>query len=100
MDSFEIEEIRAREILDCRGDPTVEVDVLTRGQSLGRADVPSGRSRGKHEAFELRDGGDRAHGKGVLKAVKHVNEILAAALKGRQVTRQREIIRSQGGGLL
>jgi enolase len=90
MEQFVIKEIRAREILDCRGNPTVEVDVLTNGGFLGRADVPSGRSTGEHEALELRDGGDRYNGKGVLKAVRNVNEIIAPALKGRDVTKQRE----------
>jgi len=90
MEQFVIKEIRAREILDCRGNPTVEVDVLTNGGFLGRADVPSGRSTGEHEALELRDGGDRYNGKGVLKAVSNVNEIIAPALKGRDVTKQRE----------
>ncbi len=91
MERFEIKEIKAREILDCRGEPTVEVEVRTVGDLLGRADVPSGRSTGKHEAFELRDGEDRYGGKGVLKAVKNVNKIIAPALKGRNVTKQREI---------
>lgn len=90
MEQFVIKEIRAREILDCRGNPTVEVDVLTNGGFLGRADVPSGRSTGEHEALELRDGGDRYNGKGVLKAVRNVNEIIAPTLKGRDVTKQRE----------
>jgi len=90
MEQFLIKEIRAREILDCRGNPTVEVDVLINGGFLGRADVPSGKSTGEHEAFELRDGGDRYHGKGVLNAVRNVNEIIAPALKGRDVTKQRE----------
>lgn len=91
MERFEIKEIKAREILDCRGNPTVEVDVVTRAGVLGRADAPSGRSTGKHEAVELRDGGVRAHGKGVLNAVRNVNEIIAPALKGRDVTKQREL---------
>ena len=91
MESFEIKEVKAREILDCRGNPTVEVDVVTKGCSLGRAQVPSGRSTGKYEAFELRDGNSRYHGMGVLKAVKNVNEIIAPALKGKDVTKQREI---------
>ena len=69
MERFEVEEVKAREILDCRGNPTVEVDVITRQGILGRADVPSGRSTGKYEAFELRDGGDRYRGKGVLQAL-------------------------------
>lgn len=91
MEQFEIKEIKAREILDCRGNPTVEVDVVTKGGVLGRADVPSGRSTGTHEALELRDGGDRAHGKGVLKTVRNVNEIIAPALKRKDVLNQREI---------
>ncbi len=91
MERFEIKEIKAREILDCRGNPTVEVDVVTRTGVLGRADAPSGRSTGKYEAVELRDGGVRAHGKGVLNAVRNVNEIIAPALKGQDVTKQREI---------
>jgi enolase len=91
MERFEVEEVKAREILDCRGNPTVEVDVITRQGILGRADVPSGRSTGKYEAFELRDGGDRYRGKGVLQAVNRINEFLAPALKGRDVTKQREI---------
>jgi len=91
MERFEIKEIKAREVLDCRGNPTVEVDVITMEGVLGRADVPSGRSTGKYESFELRDGGDRYHGKGVLKAVRNVNEIIAPALKGKDVTKQREI---------
>ena len=88
---FKIKEVRAREILDCRGEPTVEVDVLTFGGSLGRASVPSGRSTGRYEAFELRDGGRRYMGKGVLRAVQNVNEIIAPALKGKDVRNQREI---------
>jgi enolase len=91
MERFEVEEVKAREILDCRGNPTVEVDVITRQGILGRADVPSGRSTGKHEAFELRDGGNRYRGKGVLQAVERINEVLAPSLKGRDATKQREI---------
>jgi len=91
LEQFEIKEVKAREILDCRGEPTIEVDVWTEGGFLGRADVPSGRSTGEHEAFELRDGEDRYQGKGVLKAVQNVNKIIAPALKGRNVTKQREI---------
>ena len=91
MERFEIKEVKAREILDCRGEPTIEVDVWTRGGFLGRADVPSGRSTGKHEALELKDDEDRYQGKGVLKAVQNVNKIIAPALKGRDVTKQRAI---------
>ncbi len=77
--SFEIENVHAREILDSRGNPTVEVDVLT-CCGFGRAAVPSGASTGTHEALELRDGDDRYGGKGVLKAVKNVNEIIGPKL--------------------
>jgi enolase len=91
MERFKIREVKAREVLDCRGEPTIEVEVITETGIVGRASVPSGRSRGMHEAFELRDGGKRYHGKGVLKAVRNVNEILAPALKGMDVTKQREI---------
>lgn len=91
MEDSEVREVKAREILDCRGEPTIEVDVWTKGGFLGRADVPSGRSTGKHEAFELRDCNVRYRGRGVLEAVQNVNKIIAPALKGRDVTRQREI---------
>jgi len=91
MDQFEIKKIKAREVLDCRGNPTIEVEVVTKAGVLGIAKVPSGRSTGRHEAFELRDGGKRYYGKGVLKAVKNVNEIIAPALRGKDVTKQREI---------
>jgi enolase len=86
----EIEKIHAREILDSRGNPTVEVDVYT-CCGFGRAAVPSGASTGVHEALELRDGGDRYGGKGVLKAVKNVNEIIAPELLGMDASSQREI---------
>ncbi len=78
-----IEEIIAREVLDSRGNPTVEVDVRLEGGDVGRAIVPSGASTGAHEALELRDG-DKARfgGKGVLKAVQAVNEAIAEALEG------------------
>jgi enolase len=91
LNKFLIREIKAREILDCRGEPTLEIDVLTEGEVLGRADVPAGRSRGKHEAYELRDGGKRYAGKGVLKAIKNVVDKIAPALKGMDVRKQREI---------
>ncbi len=90
MGKLEIKLVRAREILDCRGEPTLEVDVITEG-GFGRADVPVGRSTGEHEALELRDGGRRYLGKGVLKAVQNVNEVIGPALKGKDVTKQREI---------
>ena len=66
--------IHARQILDSRGNPTVEVDVITENGVMGRAAVPSGASTGEHEAVELRDGGKNYMGKGVLKAVENVNE--------------------------
>lgn len=84
-----ISEIFARQILDSRGNPTVEVDVLTDEGALGRAAVPSGASTGIHEAVELRDGDKKKYlGKGVLKAVKNVNEILSPALLGNDVADQ------------
>ena len=77
-----IEDIHAREILDSRGNPTVEVEVLLKSGALGSAAVPSGASTGTHEAVELRDGGKRYLGKGVMRAVANVNTILAPALIG------------------
>jgi enolase len=84
-----IKTVRAREVLDCRGDPTVEVDVITDSGVLGRADVPAGKSTGAHEATELRDGGSRYLGKGVRKAIQNVTELIGPALVGRDVTQQR-----------
>lgn len=87
-----IADIHARQILDSRGNPTVEVDVVTENGFLGRAAVPSGASTGKHEAVELRDGDKSKYlGRGVLQAVKNVNEIIAEQLIGVDVTRQAEI---------
>jgi enolase len=84
-----IAEVFARQILDSRGNPTVEVDVLTDEGALGRAAVPSGASTGIHEAVELRDGDKKNYlGRGVLKAVKNVNNILAPALLGNDVADQ------------
>lgn len=84
-----ISEIFARQILDSRGNPTVEVDVLTDEGALGRAAVPSGASTGIHEAVELRDGDKKKYvGKGVLKAVKNVNDIIAPVLLGYDVADQ------------
>lgn len=78
-----IADIHAREILDSRGNPTIEVDVRLAGGALGRAAVPSGASTGEHEAWELRDGDNKRYGgKGVTKAVANVNEIIAPALEG------------------
>ena len=80
-----IKEVKARQIFDSRGNPTVEVDVITENLVLGRAAVPSGASTGEHEAVELRDGGTDYHGKGVLKAVSNINNIIARELIGRSV---------------
>ena len=89
---MKIEKIVAREIIDSRGNPTVEVDVVLENGVLGRAAVPSGASTGENEALELRDGDkSRFGGKGVLKAVKNVNEVIAPALKGDCVFNQRAI---------
>ena len=89
---MQIEKVHAREILDSRGNPTVEVDVTLDNGVMGRASVPSGASTGENEALELRDGDkNRFGGKGVLKAVKNVNEIIAPALKGWNVLEQRAI---------
>ena len=86
-----IANIHARQILDSRGNPTVEVDVTTEKGFFGRAAVPSGASTGEHEAVELRDGGSTYMGKGVFQAVKNVNETLAKALKGMSVFEQESI---------
>ena len=81
-------DVHARQILDSRGNPTVEVDVLTDDGAIGRAAVPSGASTGIHEAVELRDGDKKTYmGKGVLKAVENVNEIIADQLIGIDVWR-------------
>jgi enolase len=88
--SFEIERVHAREILDSRGNPTVEVDLWT-CCGFGRAAVPSGASTGTHEALELRDGGERYGGKGVLKAVKNVNDVIAQEVLGMDASAQREL---------
>lgn len=82
-DTTVIQSVRGREVLDSRGNPTVEVDVRLRGGAFGRAIVPSGASTGRHEAVELRDGDPtRYEGKGVLRAVAAVNEIIASAICG------------------
>lgn len=77
---FEIAGVHAREILDSRGNPTLEVEVRLEGGAVGRAAVPSGASTGKYEAAELRDGGPRYHGKGVRRAVEYVNTVLTEVL--------------------
>ncbi len=79
---FDIDELVAREILDSRGNPTLEVDCLLEGGALGRAAVPSGASTGAREALELRDGGERFGGKGVTRAVEHVQDEIAHAVCG------------------
>ena len=84
-------DIKAREILDSRGIPTVEVDVLTLLGGFGRTSVPSGTSTGSNEALELRDNDERFLGKGVLKAVNNVNEIIKPKLIGMEVKNQKEI---------
>jgi enolase len=92
MSDTTIESIKGREIIDSRGNPTVEVDVILAGGAFGRAAVPSGASTGEHEAWELRDGdNDRFLGKGVLGAVANVNEKIAPALLGNCATDQTSI---------
>jgi len=88
---FEIDSVRAREVLDSRGNPTVEAEVFIAGGGFGRAAVPSGASTGALEAIELRDGGDRYGGKGVQRAVAHVHERIAPAVIGMDVTDQEAI---------
>jgi len=92
-DRFTIMKVWAREVLDSRGNPTVEAEVWTRGGSVGRAIVPSGASRGRHEAVELRDGGSRFMGMGVSKAVGNVREVIGPRLVGMDVRSQAEIDR-------
>ena len=89
-----IKEIRAREVMDSRGNPTVEAEVMLEDGSLGRAIVPSGASTGKFEAVELRDGQERYRGLGVQKAVNHVNTQIATALRGMCAIAQRAIDRA------
>src|SRR5690242_6971486 len=85
-------DITAREILDSRGNPTIECDVTLESGAQGRAAVPSGASTGEHEAVELRDGdGKRYLGKGVVEAVRNVNEVLGPRLEGRAAADQIEI---------
>jgi enolase len=89
-----IADVRARQILDSRGNPTVEVDVLLESGAVGRAAVPSGASTGVHEAVELRDGGEAYGGKGVTKAVANANGELREAVLGREATEQEELDRA------
>ncbi len=88
---FEIKKIHARQIMDSRGNPTIECDIELSGGAFGRAAVPSGASTGTFEALELRDGGNAYMGKGVLTAVKNVNEIIAPALIGMDASKQTEL---------
>ena len=89
---MKIKSIKARQILDSRGNPTVEADVITDNGHLGRAQVPSGASTGEHEAIELRDGDKSKYlGKGVTKAVENVNSIISEALVGMDVTMQEDL---------
>ncbi|MDI9645008.1 MAG: phosphopyruvate hydratase, partial [Candidatus Verstraetearchaeota archaeon] len=96
MDPFVVISVRSREILDSRGNPTIEADVRTRG-GFGRASVPSGASTGRHEAAELRDGGSRYHGKGVMNACSNVDKIIAPAIVGMDSRSQREVDRKMIG---
>ena len=86
-----IKKVFARQIFDSRGNPTVEVDVITENGILGRAAVPSGASTGEHEAVELRDGGKKYHGKGVVNAVNNVNNIITSEVIGLSVFEQNKI---------
>ena len=88
---MEIVKVVGREILDSRGNPTVEVDVHLASGAFGRAAVPSGASTGENEAIELRDGDKKRYGgKGVLKAVDNVNSVIAPAILGMSALNQRE----------
>src|SRR5580692_10994743 len=87
-----IADIRGREILDSRGNPTVEADVILDSGVLGRAAVPSGASTGAHEAVELRDGDKKRYlGKGVLKAVENVNDVITPQILGLNALEQTEL---------
>src|SRR6185436_10777195 len=88
---MKIQTVHAREVLDSRGQPTVEVEVTLKSGVIGRATVPSGASTGAHEAVELRDGGKRFLGKGVARAVAHVNEKIAPRLRGKDARDQAAI---------
>ena len=89
INEMEIIDVRGREIIDSRGNPTVEVDVALAGGAIGRASVPSGASTGEHEAWELRDGDAKRYGgKGVLKAVENINKIIAPEISGHDATLQ------------
>jgi enolase len=87
-ETMKIQRVHAREVLDSRGQPTAEVEVTLKNGVIGRATVPSGASTGAHEAVELRDGGKRFLGKGVKRAVSHVNELIAPRLRGKDARQQ------------
>ncbi|HYF33923.1 MAG TPA: phosphopyruvate hydratase, partial [Prosthecobacter sp.] len=89
MDDLIIANVRGREVIDSRGNPTVEVDIMLEGGAIGRAAVPSGASTGEHEALELRDGDKKRYlGKGVLKAVDAVNNAIADCIIGSDASDQ------------
>ena len=88
---MKIKNVIGREVLDSRGNPTVEVDVILENGVRGRAIVPSGASTGEREALEMRDGGNRYNGKGVLKAVENVNTELRDLVIGMDAENQREL---------
>lgn len=88
---YSIKKVHARQIMDSRGNPTIECDIELSGGAFGRAAVPSGASTGSFEALELRDGGNAYMGKGVLTAVKNVNEIIAPAIMGMDASNQTEL---------
>ena len=95
MSSTLIKNVRGREVIDSRGNPTVEVEITLQGGATGRAIVPSGASTGEHEAWELRDGeAARYLGKGVQKAVAHVNKAIAATIIGFEATDQVGVVRA------
>src|SRR6187431_3632705 len=94
MDELLITQVIGREVLDSRGNPTVEVDVMLEGGAIGRAAVPSGASTGEHEALELRDGDKKRYlGKGVTKAVDNVNQTLGPSILGLDALDQTEVDR-------
>ena len=94
MEDFEILQISGREILDSRGNPTIEAEVVLASGVVGVAAVPSGASTGENEAIELRDGDPKRYGgKGVLKAAKNINEVIAPALIGMSCFEQRATMR-------
>src|SRR5438046_10662200 len=90
---MKIQRVHAREVLDSRGQPTVEVEVTLKNRVVGRATIPSGASTGVHEAVELRDGGKRFMGKGVARAVANVNEKIGPRLRGKDAREQEAIDR-------